>query len=102
MSADTDVIEKKKTSAKEPKEPGKYNVIVLNDDKTPVEFVIALLVTVFKHDQERATQTTLEIHHKGSGIAGTYNYEIAEQKVLDGTKMARANNFPLVLKAEAQ
>jgi ATP-dependent Clp protease adapter protein ClpS len=45
---------------------------------------------------------TLEVHNKGSGIAGTYTHEIAEQKVMDGTNLARHNGFPLVLKAEEQ
>lgn len=102
MSTDTEIIEKKKTSSKEPKEPGKYNVVLMNDDKTPVEFVIALLINVFKHNQDSATQITLSVHNNGSGVAGTYTHEIAEQKAMDGTKLARANGFPLQIKIQAQ
>ena len=102
MSTDTEVIEKKKTSIREPKEPGKYNVIVLNDDITPVEFVIAMLVAVFNHEEKQALALTLDIHNNGRAVAGVYTYEIAEQKVIDGTNMARNNGFPLLMKVEAQ
>lgn len=102
MSNDTDVIEKKKTEVKEPKEPGKVNVICMNDDKTPVEFVIAMLVSIFRHDSEQAVKLTLQIHNDGSAVVGTYSTEIAEQKVEDATSMARLNGFPLVLKTAAQ
>ena len=102
MSTDTEVIEKKKTSIREPKEPGKYNVIVLNDDITPVEFVIAMLVSVFNHEEKKALALTLDIHNNGRAVAGVYTYEIAEQKVIDGTNMARNNGFPLLMKVEAQ
>lgn len=102
MSNDTEVIEQKKTTSRQPRPPRKYNVVILNDDKTPVEFVIAMLISVFKHNQERAVALTLEVHNKGAGVAGTYTHEIAEQKVLDGTNMARHNGFPLILKTEEQ
>jgi len=102
MSNDTEVIEQKKTTSRQPRPPRKYNVVILNDDKTPVEFVIAMLISVFKHNQERAVALTLEVHNKGAGVAGTYTHEIAEQKVLDGTNMARHNGFPLILKTQEQ
>lgn len=82
------------------KEPSKYKVIILNDDVTPVEFVIALLVSIFKHDTDRAKEITLQIHNEGAGIAGIYNFEIAEQKAIDATHAARNNSFPLVIKVE--
>lgn len=102
MSTDTDVIVKKKTDIKEPKKPGKFKVVVLNDDHTPVEFVVALLVSVFRHNQQSALELTMKIHQEGRAIVGTYTHEIAEQKALDGTKLARANNFPLVIKVEGE
>lgn len=102
MSTDTEVIEKKKTAIKEPKEPGKFKVIVLNDDVTPMEFVVAMLMAIFKFEEKQAVQVTLEIHNQGSAVAGIYPYEIAEQKVLDATNMARSNGFPLLMKVEAQ
>jgi ATP-dependent Clp protease adaptor protein ClpS len=100
MTTEDTVLEKKKTTVRQFKEPPKYKVIVLNDDYTPVEFVVAMLVAVFKHDQGSALELTLKIHNDGSAVAGIYSHEIAEQKILDGTNMARANGFPLILKAE--
>lgn len=84
------------------KEPSKYKVIILNDDKTPVDFVIALLMGVFKHDENSALKITLKIHNEGSGVAGTYNFEIAEQKAVDATMLARNNGHPLVIKVEEE
>jgi ATP-dependent Clp protease adaptor protein ClpS len=84
------------------KEPSKYKVIVLNDDKTPVEFVIALFVAIFKHSEAVAVDLTMKIHHEGSAIAGIYTYEIAEQKVIDATALAKSHGHPLVIKAEAE
>jgi ATP-dependent Clp protease adaptor protein ClpS len=100
MTTEDTVLEKKKTTARQLKEPPKYKVIVLNDNHTPVEFVVVMLVNVFNHDQASALELTLKIHNEGSAVAGVYSHEIAEQKILDGTNMARANGFPLVLKAE--
>jgi ATP-dependent Clp protease adaptor protein ClpS len=100
MTTEDTVLEKKKTTTRQIKEPPKYKVIVLNDDHTPVEFVVAMLVAVFKHNQSSALELTLKIHNEGSAVAGVYSHEIAEQKILDGTNMARANGFPLILKAE--
>lgn len=96
------VIIKKKATDKEFKEPNKYKVIVCNDDVTPVDFVVAMMMAVFKHDQNKAVEITMEVHHKGSAVAGVYSYEIAEQKGLDATNMARDNGFPLVIKIEAE
>jgi ATP-dependent Clp protease adaptor protein ClpS len=101
MTTDT-VIEKKKLTSKKFKEPGKYKVIVCNDDVTPVEFVVAMLVSVFNHEQRQALNLTLTVHNKGSAVAGIYSFEIAEQKVIDATNMARLNGYPLILKAEAE
>jgi len=102
MATDTEIIEKKKTNNEELKPPPKYKVIVLNDNKTPVEFVIAMLISVFKHSQDNATALTLKIHNEGSAIVGLYTYEIAEQKMSDGINLARANGFPLEIKTEAE
>jgi len=81
-------------------EPPKFKVIFVNDDYTPMEFVIALLISIFKHDQASATNITMQIHHEGAGVAGIYNFEIAEQKALDATMIARNNSHPLVIKVE--
>ena len=82
--------------------PSKYKVIVLNDDKTPVDFVIVMLMTVFHHSQSSAESITMKIHNEGAGVAGVYSYEIAEQKVIEGTALAREHGFPLVIKAEKE
>jgi ATP-dependent Clp protease adaptor protein ClpS len=102
MTAEVPVIEKKKVTNRAPKEPGKFKVIVLNDDHTPVEFVVAMLVAVFNQAEGAALSLTLQIHNDGSAVAGIYTHEIAEQKSIDATNMARKHSFPLVLKVEAE
>jgi ATP-dependent Clp protease adaptor protein ClpS len=82
------------------KEPGKYKVVVCNDDVTPMEFVIVMLMTIFKHKQDSATDLTLKIHNDGRAIAGVYTYEIAEQKGIDATSLSREHGYPLVIKVE--
>lgn len=101
MSTDT-VIEKKKVTSRKIQEPSKYKVIICNDDVTPVEFVIAMLVAVFGHTEQEAVTLTLTVHNNGSAVAGTYSYEIAEQKSIDGTNMARTNGYPLIIKVEPE
>lgn len=96
-----DIVKKKQTT-RQPKEPGKFKVIVCNDDVTPVEFVIAMLMKIFRHDERTAVNLTLQVHDEGKGIAGVYTFEIAEQKAIDATNMARLNDFPLVIKIEAE
>ena len=76
-------------------DPGKYKVIMLNDDATPMDFVVEILVGVFRHSVEVAEAITMEIHKKGSAVVGTYIFEIAEQKAVETTKLSRANGFPL-------
>jgi ATP-dependent Clp protease adaptor protein ClpS len=100
--AEANIIEKKKTSDKLPKEPGKYKVIVCNDDVTPMDFVIAMLMGVFRHSEGSAVDLTMKIHNNGSAVAGVYTHEIAEQKIADATNLARGHGFPLILKAEAE
>lgn len=78
--------------------PPRYNVIILNDDYTPMEFVIKLLVDIFNKDVTTAKEITMHIHNNGSAIAGTYNYEIAEQKTAEAVSTARANSHPLQIK----
>ena len=95
-------IVKKKQTVRQPKEPGKFKVIVCNDDVTPVEFVIAMLMKIFRHDEKTAVNLTIQVHEQGKGIAGVYSFEIAEQKAIDATNMARLNDFPLVIKIEAE
>lgn len=82
--------------------PAKYNVIMINDHFTPVEFVIEILTTVFKHTHERAEYLTMTIHNEGSVVVGTYNYEIAEMKGIETVNKARDAGFPLQIKIEEE
>lgn len=95
-------IEKKRSVVRRIQKPKKYKVIVCNDDVTPMEFVIGMLMTIFKHSENSAHDITLTIHNTGSGIAGTYNYEIAEQKTIDATNLARMHGWPLLIKYEEE
>jgi ATP-dependent Clp protease adaptor protein ClpS len=82
--------------------PSRYKVVLVNDNTTPVDFVIALLMHVFKHTEERAQEITLEVHNKGAGVAGIFPYEIAEQKGVESTLLARQNGWPLVIRVEEE
>lgn len=82
--------------------PRKYKVIVCNDDYTPMEFVIVMLMKIFKHSETAATDLTMTIHNTGSAVAGVYSYEVAEQKMVDATELARYNGWPLILKIEQE
>lgn len=82
------------------KEPPMYRVIYINDNVTTMEFVIETLVTIFNHSPETAHEVTMQIHENGSGIAATLPYEMAEQKGVEVTQLARNNGFPLAVKLE--
>lgn len=82
--------------------PGKYKNVVHNDDVTPVDFVIAMLIQVFGHQEDRAKALTLQIHNEGAGIAGVFSYEVAEQKGIEATLMARQHGFPLSITIEEE
>jgi ATP-dependent Clp protease adaptor protein ClpS len=99
MSEDIQVKEKTVTSLQI---PSLWKVVLLNDDKTPMEFVIDLLTSIFKHNEETAKEITLEIHNTGSAVAGIYPHEIAEQKSFEATAIARAHTFPLQINIEQE
>jgi ATP-dependent Clp protease adaptor protein ClpS len=80
--------------------PRKYNVVFYNDDYTPVEFVVTLLLDIFHHDEDTAKKLATQIHTDGKGVAGTYNFEIAEQKSLEAISISRAEKHPLQIKLE--
>jgi ATP-dependent Clp protease adaptor protein ClpS len=84
------------------KKPNMYKVVFNNDDATPMNFVIELLKVVFHHDEDRAAQTTQEIHEQGKGIAGIYTFEVAEQKHNEATYIARSNGHPLNINVESE
>ncbi len=96
------VLEKKKQTSRQSKEPGKYKVVVCNDDVTTMEFVVAMLMRVFRYNEQTAVDLTLIVHQKGSAVAGIFPFEIAEQKSLDATNMARLNGYPLITKVEPE
>lgn len=98
MSTDIKIKEKVSINITEPK---RWKVIVLNDDHTPIDFVITMLIDIFNHSISSATTITMDVHESGSGIAGLYDFEIAETKSIEATKMARDNGFPLQLKIES-
>lgn len=84
------------------KEPKKYKVIVFNDDFTPMEFVVAMFVSVFKHSESVAVELMMKIHKEGSAVAGIYTHEIAEQRAIDATNLARENGHPLMIRVESE
>ena len=98
-TTDIQLDEKSKIRASEPK---RWKVILLNDDSTPMEFVIAVLVEIFKHTQDSARDIMLQVHETGSGVAGIYSFEIAESKAVEATTQARTNGHPLQIKLEEE
>jgi ATP-dependent Clp protease adaptor protein ClpS len=83
-------------------EPSKYKVVLLNDDATPMDWVIDVLITIFKHTESTAKELTLTIHNEGSGVAGIYTYEIAEQKSVEAMNASRDRGFPLQIKVDKE
>jgi ATP-dependent Clp protease adaptor protein ClpS len=77
------------------KKPSMYKVLMLNDDYTPMEFVVHVLERFFGKDHEEAVQIMLHVHHRGVGICGVFTYEIAETKVNQVMELARENQHPL-------
>ena len=77
------------------KKPSMYNVLLLNDDYTPMEFVVIVLENVFNKKQEDATKIMLHIHKNGVGVCGTFSYEVAESKCKEVMDMAKKNEHPL-------
>ena len=77
------------------KKPSMYKVLMLNDDYTPMEFVIYVLESFFSMSHDEATQVMLHVHQKGVGICGVFTYEIAETKVNQTMDLAQKNEHPL-------
>ena len=89
---DTGVIVETRTKTKK---PSMYKVLMLNDDYTPMEFVVHVLERFFSMNTEQATQIMLHVHQRGVGICGIFSYEIAETKVTQVMDFARENQHPL-------
>ena len=82
-------------SKPETKKPSMYNVLLMNDDYTPMEFVVMVLEKVFNKKNEDATQIMLHVHKNGIGVCGTFTYEVAESKCKAVMDLAKKNEHPL-------
>jgi ATP-dependent Clp protease adaptor protein ClpS len=89
------VIERRTKTQSKTKRPPMFKVILLNDDYTPMEFVVDLLKTVFHKPHAEATKIMLWVHQNGMGVAGVYPFEIAETKVHSAEELAREAQYPL-------
>lgn len=88
------VLERTETKPKN-KRPSLYKVMVLNDDYTPMDFVVHVLERYFHKNRDEATSIMLKVHHEGVGICGVYTYEVAETKVMQVMEFARQHQHPL-------
>ena len=82
------------------KKPPLYKVILVNDDYTPMEFVVEVLERIFVMDREKATRVMLQVHTQGHGVCGIYTYEIAETKVAQVNSYAQQHQHPLLCTME--
>ena len=82
------------------KRPRLYKVVLLNDDYTPMEFVVKVLEMFFGMGREKATQVMLHVHTRGKGVCGVFTYEIAETKVSQVNEYSRRNHHPLLCSME--
>lgn len=82
------------------KKPPMYRVIMLNDDYTPMEFVVHVLTSFFSMSLEKATEIMLHVHTRGVGVCGVYTKDIAETKVLRVNQYSRQNQHPLLCEME--
>lgn len=87
---------------KKVKKPRKWKVLILNDDFTPMDFVVGILLRYFGKSDEEAFTVMKTVHEKGIGLAGVYTFEVAESKVGQVSDVARMNNFPLRLTVEPE
>ncbi len=88
-------------SKPELKKPPLYKVVLLNDDYTPMEFVVEVLEVFFRMNREQATHVMLTVHTKGKGVCGIYTRDIAETKAAQVNQYARDNQHPLLCEIEA-
>lgn len=103
MEATTDTIVKPRIDPKlDIKEPGMFRVIYINDETTTMEFVIETLISIFGMTDDEAVNITTRIHEEGSAVVAVMPYEIAEQKGIEVTILARSHGFPLQVKLESE
>lgn len=91
------LVEKSKPQIRK---PPMYKVVLLNDDYTPMEFVVLILETFFQMNREKATQVMLHVHTRGKGVCGVFTREIAETKVEQVNSFSRENKHPLMCDME--
>ncbi|WP_367120563.1 ATP-dependent Clp protease adapter ClpS [Natronospirillum sp.] len=91
---------KPRTADPQLKKPDMYRVVLLNDDYTPMEFVVEILTIFFNMDREKATQVMLAVHTKGKGVCGVYTKDIAETKATQVNQCARDHEHPLLCEVE--
>jgi ATP-dependent Clp protease adaptor protein ClpS len=84
------------------KRPPMYKVILLNDDYTPMDFVVMVLEQIFRNPHQEALQVMLEVHQKGAGVAGVYTRDVAETKADQVVEYARINDYPLACTLEPE
>lgn len=82
------------------KKPPLFKVVLINDDYTPMEFVVHILENIFNHDRDQATQIMLHVHKLGKGVCGIFTKDIAETKVIQVNNFARENKHPLMCEME--
>jgi len=82
------------------KKPPMFKVVILNDDYTPMEFVVHVLEAIFGHNRENATRIMLNVHKSGKGVCGIYSRDIAETKVTQVNSYSRENKHPLLCDME--
>jgi ATP-dependent Clp protease adaptor protein ClpS len=101
--ADTETKTRPKIAPNEKiKEPSQYRVIYINDETTTMEFVVETLKIIFYYDDAGAEAITHKVHEEGSAVVAVLPYEIAEQKGVEVTLLARSNGFPLQVKLEIE
>ena len=100
QNPDDNVIDRPPKKKKEPDKPGKFAVVLHNDNFTPMDFVVFVLQEVFHHTFERAEHIMLSVHKEGMGVAGIYRLEIAETKAFETAEFAKENQYPLKITIE--
>jgi ATP-dependent Clp protease adaptor protein ClpS len=103
MSIATDIdIRIDEKIKKQTVEPKKFNVIMFNDEITPMNWVVEILKQIYKHSEKSAEHITMTIHTEGKAVVGTYFFEIAEQKATETITASRNHGFPLQVKVEQE
>lgn len=95
VDSDSPLVDLATRTRPKTKKPNMFKVLLLNDDYTPMEFVVQLIQDIFHRDHETAARIMLHVHQKGVGMCGVYTYEVAETKVAQVVDAARQNEHPL-------